>query len=131
MRNSGRQPWHGNFAHRIAGRSVPIRIALEQSNGSIYVFERTIARETSTTVTAVNLRFLEREVKFPLVGGGRFSGPTDAPELLVGMLRDYVHILAIPPTACSTWRRWGLSIYDQPFPDSEHAAAAHFQRHRM
>ncbi len=41
----------------------------------IYVFERTIARETSTTVTAVNLRFLEREVEVPLVGGGRFSGP--------------------------------------------------------
>jgi predicted NBD/HSP70 family sugar kinase len=44
------------FAARIAGQALPIRIALEQGDGSIYVFERAIAVDD----IAVNLRFLER-----------------------------------------------------------------------
>src|SRR5512138_779011 len=77
------------FARSIAGRSEPVRIAVEQGNGSTYVFERAIARDTSASATAVNLRFLEREVKFLLWAVGGFRVHIEAPELLVGLLRDY------------------------------------------
>jgi len=51
------------FAQRIQGRSEPIRIAIEQGDGSTYVFERAIERTADPAAAAVNLRFLEREVK--------------------------------------------------------------------
>lgn len=77
------------FAQRIEGRSQPIRIAIEQGGGSLYVFERAIARDTTAAATAVNLRFLEREVKFLLWAVGGFRVHIDGPELLAGLLRDY------------------------------------------
>jgi predicted NBD/HSP70 family sugar kinase len=75
------------FAQAIAGNAQPIRIAIEQGEGSTYVFERNISRDD----LAVNLRFLEREVKFLLwaVGGSRIH--LDAPEDLVALLRDYIY----------------------------------------
>ncbi len=79
------------FAQRVAGNSLPIRIAIEQGNGSTYIFDRAISNDLSSAATAVNLRFLEREVKFLLWAVGGFRVHIDAPETLVSMLRDYVY----------------------------------------
>jgi hypothetical protein len=75
------------FAQSISGNSQPVRIAIEQGDGSTYVFERAISRDN----TAVNLRFLEREVKFLLWSVGGFRIHLDAPEELVVLLRDYAY----------------------------------------
>lgn len=75
------------FAQRIEGNSQPIRIAIEQGDGSTYVFHRNI----SGTDIAVNLRFLEREVKFLLWAVGGFRIHLDAPSDLVSLLRNYTY----------------------------------------
>ena len=75
------------FAQSIAGRPQPIRIAMEQGDGSTYVFSRAISRDD----VAANLRFLEREVRFLLWAVGGFRIHLDAPELLVLLLRDYLY----------------------------------------
>lgn len=75
------------FAKKIEGNSQPVRIAIEQGDGSTYVFERAISRDD----IAVNLRFLEREVKFLLWAVGGFRIHIDGPEHLVQLLRDYVY----------------------------------------
>jgi predicted NBD/HSP70 family sugar kinase len=75
------------FAKKIEGNSQPIRIAIEQGDGSTYVFERAISRDD----IAVNLRFLEREVKFLLWAVGGFRIHIDGPEHLVQLLRDYIY----------------------------------------
>ena len=111
------------FARRIAGRSEPIRIAVEQGDGSTYVFERAIARDTSSGATAVNLRFLEREVKFLLWAAGGFRLHIDAPELLVGMLRDYVYRYS--PERLFDMEVMGPIIYGRPF-EIRHASGSAF-----
>ncbi len=75
------------FAQRIAGKGRSIRIALEQGDGSTYVFERMILADD----IAVNLRFLEREVKFLLWAVGGYRIHLDAPGDLVALLRDYLY----------------------------------------
>lgn len=75
------------FAQSIAGNSQPVRIGIEQGDGSTYVFERAISRND----VAVNLRYLEREVKFLLWAVGGFRIHLDAPAELVMLLRDYVY----------------------------------------
>jgi predicted NBD/HSP70 family sugar kinase len=75
------------FAQRIEGNSQPIRIAIEQGDGSTYVFHRNISRDD----IAVNLRFLEREVKFLLWAVGGFRIHLDAPEDLVSLLCNYIY----------------------------------------
>jgi predicted NBD/HSP70 family sugar kinase len=75
------------FAASIADNPHPVRIAIEQGDGSIYVFERNI----SSHDIAVNLRFLERELKFLLWAVGGFRIHIDAPENLVALLRNYIY----------------------------------------
>lgn len=111
------------FARRIAGRSEPIRIAVEQGNGSIYVFERAIDRDTSSAATAVNLRLLEREVKFLLWAVGGFRLHIDAPEPLVGLLRDYVYRYS--PNRLFDMEVMGPIIYGHPF-EIRHACGGAF-----
>ena len=101
------------FARGIASRSEPVRIAVEQGNGSTYVFERAIARDTSSAGMASNLRFLEREVKFLLWAAGGFRIHVDAPELLAGMLRDYIYRYS--PTCLFDKEVMGPIIYGRPF----------------
>lgn len=72
------------FAERAA---LPVRIAIEQGDGSTFVFERRLLKDD----IAVNLRFLERELKFLLWAVGGFHITIDAPEMLVTLLRDYVY----------------------------------------
>jgi predicted NBD/HSP70 family sugar kinase len=101
------------FAKQIVGRSLPIRIAVEQGDGSTFVFERAISSDTSSAATAVNLRFLEREVKFLLWAVGGFRLHLDAPAPLVGMLRDYVY--RYEPNRLFDQDVMGPIIYGHPF----------------
>jgi predicted NBD/HSP70 family sugar kinase len=107
------------FSQRIAGNSVPIRIAVEQGNGSTYVFERALSRDDF----AVNLRYLEREVKFLLWAVGGFRIHLDAPEPLVAMLRDYVYRYS--PNRLFDIDVMGPVIYGKPF-EIRHASGAAF-----
>jgi predicted NBD/HSP70 family sugar kinase len=111
------------FARSIAGRSEPVRIAVEQGNGSTYVFERAIARDTSSSATAVNLRFLEREVKFLLWAVGGFRVHIEAPELLVGFLRNYEYRYSA--NRLFDAEVMGPVIYGHPF-EIRHACGAAF-----
>lgn len=79
------------FAQSVQDHALPIRIAIEQGSGSTYVFHRVLSADTSSGATAVNLRFLERELKCLLWTVGGFRIHLDAPELLVGLLRDYIY----------------------------------------
>ncbi|MBL8233699.1 MAG: ROK family protein [Bryobacterales bacterium] len=101
------------FARSIEGRSQSIRIAVEQGDGSTFVFERQIARDTGSAAFAANLRFLERDIKFLLwaVGGWRLH--IDAPEMLVGLLRDYHYKYS--PNRLFDMKVLGATIYGRPF----------------
>jgi predicted NBD/HSP70 family sugar kinase len=101
------------FARRIQGRSEPVRIAVEQANGSVYVFERAIDPDTRSAPLAANLRYLERELKTLLWAVGGFRIHLDAPELLVGLLRDYVYRYS--PTRLFDMEVMGPIIYGHPF----------------
>lgn len=111
------------FARRIAGRSERIRIAVEQGDGSTYVFERALARDTDSGTMAVNLRFLEREVKFLLWAVGGFRVHIDGPELLVGMLRDYEYRYSA--NRLFDMEVMGPTIYGRPF-EIRHAVGRAF-----
>jgi len=113
------------FARGIAGRSEPVRIAVEQGDGSVYVFERAIARDSGSAATAVNLRFLEREIKFLLWAVGGFRLHMDAPEPLVVLLRDYVYRYS--PTALFDMEVMGPIIYGRPF-EILHSTGAAFPK---
>lgn len=115
------------FAKQIAGRSEPVRIAVEQANGSVYVFERAIAGGTGSEATAVNLRFLEREVKFLLWAVGGFRIHIDGPAHLVGLLRDYVYRYS--PTQLFDTEVMGPIIYGRPF-EIRHATGSAFPEAR-
>ena len=91
------------------------------------MFERAIARDTSSAATAVNLRFLEREVKFLLWAVGGFRLHIDAPELLVGMLRDYVYRYS--PNRLFDMDVMGPIIYGHPF-EIRHATGERISRRR-
>ena len=101
------------FERSIAGKSQPVRIAVEQGDGSIYVFQRAIASDTGSAATAANLRFLEREVKFLLWAVGGFRIHLDAPEVLVGMLRDYIYRYSAERLFDA--EVMGPTIYGKPF----------------
>jgi predicted NBD/HSP70 family sugar kinase len=111
------------FARRIQGHSEPVRIAIEQGNGSVYVFERAIDRDNSSAAIAVNLRYLERELKFMLWAAGGFRVHLDAPELLVGLLRDYIYRYS--PTRLFDMEVMGPIIYGHPF-EIRHAPGSAF-----
>ncbi|MEO8663735.1 MAG: ROK family protein, partial [Bryobacteraceae bacterium] len=113
------------FAKQIAGRSLPIRIAVEQGDGSTFVFERAISSDPSSEATAVNLRFLEREVKFLLWAVGGFRLHLDAPAPLVGLLRDYVY--RYEPNRLFDQDVMGPIIYGHPF-EIRHASGADFPK---
>lgn len=113
------------FAKRIAGCSLPIRIAVEQSNGSTYVFQRNIAAGSGSDDLAINLRFLERELKFLLWAVGGFRIHIDAPELLVGLLRDYIYRYS--PNRLFDVDIMGPLIYGRPF-EIVHAAGSAFPK---
>jgi hypothetical protein len=113
------------FAHSTEGKSEPVRIAVEQGDGSVYVFQRAIARDTGNAATAVNLRFLEREVKFLLWAVGGFRIHIDAPEPLVALLRDYVYRYS--PTALFDMDVMGPIIYGRPF-EIRHSHGAAFPK---
>lgn len=113
------------FSQSIAGKPLPIRIAIEQGNGSTYIFDRAIASDSSSAAMAANLRFLEREVKFLLWAVGGFRVHIDAPETLVGMLRDYVY--QYDANRLFDMEVMGPIIYGHPF-EIRHASGDGFPK---
>jgi predicted NBD/HSP70 family sugar kinase len=60
--------WNRAFQAQVEapGAAVPFVIALEQPDGSVSVFKTAILSESSTDAAALNLRYVERLVKFLL-----------------------------------------------------------------
>ncbi|MDX2153314.1 MAG: hypothetical protein SFV54_21395 [Bryobacteraceae bacterium] len=113
------------YSRAIAGNCRPIRIAIEQADGSTYVFRRAVSAATHSDATAVNLRFLERELKFLLWAVGGFRVHLDAPELLVGLLLNYIYRYS--PTRLFDVDIMGPVIYGKPF-EIRHAPDAAFPK---
>lgn len=119
-----------------AGSGRPIRIAIEQDK-NLYVFHSNILPGTDVGSTALNLRFLERGVKFLLWAVGGWRVHIDAPAFLVGFLRDYHYRYAA--TQLFDAEVMGSTIYGRPFeivhaegsafPDPMHGAIS-LGRHR-
>ncbi|HEU0139561.1 MAG TPA: hypothetical protein VFQ79_07620 [Bryobacteraceae bacterium] len=95
----------------------PIRIAIEQDENT-YVFNRTILNDDSSQGLSRNLRFLERDLKFLLWAVGGWRVHIDAPELLVGLLRDYHYRYSW--TQLFDAEVMGPTVYGRPF-QIEHA----------
>jgi predicted NBD/HSP70 family sugar kinase len=78
-------------AVRASGSAVPVRLALEQTDGSVFHYDAEIAALGSASA-AGNFVFLERLVKFLLWGWGgwriHFDGPKDLGEQLARRFRE-------------------------------------------
>ena len=78
-------------AVRASGSALPVRVALEQTDGSVFHYDVEIAPPGSPAA-AGNFAFLERLVKFLLWGWGgwriHFDGPKDLGEQLAQRFRE-------------------------------------------
>ena len=111
------------FHQRASANPRPVRIAIEQANGATFVFDRVIPADAAAA--AVNLRYLERELKFLLWAVGGFRVHLGAPEALVAMLRDYIY--RYDANRLFDAEVMGPVIYGHPF-EIRHAAAGAFPK---
>src|SRR4051812_7987727 len=73
---------------RDSGHPVPVRFALEQTDGSVSRFETHLVPEGDPSA-AQNFRMLERLVKLALWARGGFRIHLDAPAALIDRLRAH------------------------------------------
>lgn len=72
-----------------SGDPVPVRIALEQSDGSVFHHQTVAIAGTGTDVTDANFRHVERMLKFLLWARGGYRIHFDGPEALVARLTHH------------------------------------------
>jgi predicted NBD/HSP70 family sugar kinase len=73
---------------RQSGAAVPVRIALEQADGSVFHFQTEVFEEKHRNAEG-NLRYIERLVKFLLWSRGGFRVHLDGPKSLAEKLGQY------------------------------------------
>lgn len=95
---------------RQFGQSVPVRIALEQADGSVYHFATEIFPD-SAPQAAANFIYLERLVKFLLWSRGGWRIYFDGPTVLANRLAAYYRET---PTGRFDSELVGQKIYDHP-----------------
>lgn len=97
-------------AIHVGGSAVPVRIALEQADGSVFHFHTDVA-PAGSALAAGNLIFLERLVKFLLWGWGgwriHFDGPGELGQQLGRRFREV-------PAGKFDSEIIGERIYDHP-----------------
>ena len=99
------------FREAAAARLVPVRLALERTDGGVSRFETMVA-DTSLPAAAGNFHYLERLVKFLLWSRGGwkvwFSGPPELGAQLAAHYRD-------TDTGRFDAKLMGEKIYERPF----------------
>jgi len=93
------------------GRPVPVRLALEQADGSVFHFEISVFPEDAPEARD-NFRFVERAVKFLLWSRGGFRVYLDGPATLGQQLQKYFQER---PTGRFDANIMGERIYGKPF----------------
>jgi predicted NBD/HSP70 family sugar kinase len=101
------------LAHRAfaAEASAPVRIALEQADGSVFHFDKLIL-PANHAAAACNFSFLERLIKFLLWSRGGFRVYFDGPPELGAHLERYYKET---PTGRFDANIMGERIYERPF----------------
>lgn len=99
------------LAARSLGQSVPVRLALEQADGSVFRFETEVC-PAGLPSAAANLRYLERYVKFLLWSRGGFRVYFDGPAELGGQLQEHYQRTT---TGRFDAQIMGERIYERPF----------------
>jgi predicted NBD/HSP70 family sugar kinase len=104
---------HRAFAAQVAaaGRSVAVRLALEQADGSVFHFHTPIFPEDAEGAPD-NFLYIERLLKFLLWSRGGFRVYFDGPAALGRQLQDYYRETA---TGKFDANIMGDRIYGQPF----------------
>jgi len=93
-----------------SGAGIPVRLALEQADGSVFWFEARVLKD-SHPQAAGNFRFIERIAKFLLWSRGGFRIYFDGPEPLGLALRKYYQEI---PAGKFDSEIIGQRIYDHP-----------------
>ena len=96
---------------RRAGAALPVTVALEQADGSVFHFPTVIARESSP-LAAGNYSYAERLVKFLLWSRGGFRVGLDAPASLCERLQKH---FAADPTGAFDAEIMGDRVYERKF----------------
>jgi len=91
--------------------NVPVRLALEQADGSVFHFETSVRPENAPGATE-NFFFVERLVKFLLWSRGGFRVYFDGPAALSGQLQKYFQET---PAGKFDANIMGDKIYGHPF----------------
>src|SRR6266850_4828959 len=117
---------------RASGHAVPVRIALEQSDGNVSHFETQIFADTDSR-SAGNFTYLERIMRFLLWSRGGFRIHFDGPAELCKRLAAYYRET---PTGKFDSEIVGEKMFDHPIEvvhakslPSEHHSAASLGRH--
>lgn len=98
-------------AVRASGRAVPLKIALERSDGSISVFETEVWEPGSSQAEA-NLPYVERLVKFLLWQRGGWKVTIGGP----AEVGEYIRATYSPQGARAfDWQFMGQQVYERPF----------------
>jgi hypothetical protein len=96
---------------QATGRAVPVAVGLEQADGSVFRFATTVLPDGHPDA-AVNLRFVERWLKFLLWSRGGFRIHMAGPAALVAALRKHYQE---SPTGRFDADIMGARIYERPF----------------
>jgi len=96
---------------RATGRAVPVTLALEQADGSVFHFKTEIFSETDPH-SAGNFIYIERLIKFLLWSRGGFRIHFFGPEKLADELQQYFRNTA---TGKFDANIMGARIYERPF----------------
>jgi predicted NBD/HSP70 family sugar kinase len=117
------------FRHDVeaSGSAVPVRLAIEQADGSIFRFDTKIFADQHPSA-AGNLRYLERYLKFLLWSRGGFRIHFDGPATLHSQLASHYRETA---TGQFDAEIMGGRIYEKPFevihskniPDAKESSA--------
>ena len=94
-----------------ADASVPVRIAVEQADGSVFLFSRLIL-SSSHPAAGCNFLYLQRLIKFLLWSRGGFRVHFDGPPELGAQLDRY---FKDTPTGRFDAQLMGERIYERPF----------------
>ncbi|MBK9138703.1 MAG: ROK family protein [Verrucomicrobia bacterium] len=98
-------------AARASGHPVPVEVAIEQADGSVFRFSTEVLPETHPQAAA-NLRFVERWLKFLLWSRGGFRIHWAGPSGLAAELQQYYRNTA---TGRFDADIMGNRIYERPF----------------
>ena len=109
-----------------SGKPVPVQLALEQTDGSVIRHRLQVLPEGHPEA-ALNLRHLEREVKFLLWSRGGFRLHVDGPARLVEALQQHYRTSELGRFDANIM---GHRIYERPF-EVVQAAAADLPAERM